>query len=201
MFGLDICDSTSWVAYASLWAFAILLTLLAAKISKRECQEKKDCGYNFTQGDQDLNPKRITKLVLVAYFAAFFSAMSGVGPGGLFTSFLIQIEVHPAVASATGMYCTMFTTLAATINLLLNNGLNIPYFLLISALTIVGTIPGVLGQVAIVTKTGGRNSFTVAILLSFLFICLVTVLPLSIVETMRASDNGEDVTAFSPYCL
>ena len=148
-----------------------------------------------------MNPKRITKLVLVAYFAAFFSAMSGVGPGGLFTSFLIQIEVHPAVASATGMYCTMFTTLAATINLLLNNGLNIPYFLLISALTIVGTIPGVLGQVAIVTKSGGRNSFTVAILLSFLFICLVTVLPLSIVETMRASDNGEDVTAFSPYCL
>ena len=48
IFDLDICDSISWVAYASLWAVAILLTLLAAKISKRECQEKKDSGYNFT---------------------------------------------------------------------------------------------------------------------------------------------------------
>ena len=94
----------------------------------------------------------------------------------------------------------MFTTLAATINLLLNDGLNLPFFFLINALTIVGTIPGLFGQVAIVKWAGGRNQFTVAILLSFLFICLVTVLPLSIVETLRASDAGEDVTAFSDYC-
>ena len=95
----------------------------------------------------------------------------------------------------------MFTTLSATINLLINDGLNIEFFLLINALTIVGTIPGLFGQVAIVKKCGGRNQFTVAILLSFLFICLVTVLPLSIVETVRASGAGEDVTSFSPYCV
>ena len=108
--------------------------------------------------------------------------------------------MHPAVASATGMYCVMFTTLAASITLLLSNGLNIPYFILINSLTIVGTIPGLHGQIAIVTKSGGRNQFTVAILLSFLFLCLITVLPLSIVENLRKSEDGEDVTAFGSYC-
>ena len=92
-----------------------------------------------------MSTRRITMLVLVAYFAAFFAAVSGVGPGVIFNSFLIQLDMHPAVASATGMYCTMFTTLAATINLLLNDGLNIPYLMIITCLTIVGTIPGLYG--------------------------------------------------------
>lgn len=145
MFGLEICDTLAWVAYAALWVFAGLLTLLAARVAKKEYQDKLACGYKFTKGDQNLNLKGIVKLVLVAFFAAFFAAMSGVGPGLIFNSFLIQLDIHPAVASATGMYMTMFTTAAATINLLLSNGLNLPYSALICAITIVGTIPGLFG--------------------------------------------------------
>ena len=144
--------------------------------------------------------KKIILLVAVAFFCAFFAAMSGVGPGLIFNSFMIQIDMTPAVGSATGMYMTMFTTMAATINLLFNDKLNIPFFVLINILTVVGTIPGLYGQIWIVVKNGGRNQFTVMILWSFLAICLLTVLPLSIVENMRASDDGEDITAFSPYC-
>ena len=51
IFGLDICDPISWVAYGSLWVAAILLTLLAAKIARNEFEEKKNCKYVFTKGD------------------------------------------------------------------------------------------------------------------------------------------------------
>ena len=89
--------------------------------------------------------KKIILLVAVAFFCAFFAAMSGVGPGLIFNSFMIQIDMTPAVGSATGMYMTMFTTMAATINLLFNDKLNIPFFVLINILTVVGTIPGLYG--------------------------------------------------------
>jgi len=92
-----------------------------------------------------LNGKNVILLVFVAFFAAFLAGMSGVGPGVIFNSFLILLDIHPAVASATGMYMTMFTTLAATINLLINEGLNIPYCICICLITIVGTIPGLYG--------------------------------------------------------
>lgn len=200
MFGLKICDALAWVAYAALWVFAALLTLLAARVAKMENQEKLACGYKFTKGDQNLNFRGIMKLVLVAFFAAFFATMSGLSPGLIFNSFLIQLDIHPAVASATGMYMTMFTTAAATINLLLSNGLNIPYTVLISAISIVGTVPGLYGQVAIVVKSGGRNQFTVMILLLFLVICLISVLPLSILETLNANANGVNVTGFNSFC-
>ena len=76
--------------------------------------------------------------------------------------------MHPAVASATGMYCTMFTTLAASIITLLNQKLNLPYAVLLCSLSLLGTMPGLYGQGWIVRKAKGRNQFTVMILFFFL---------------------------------
>ena len=48
LFGLDICDNEAWAAYAALWIFAIILTLLAVRIARKEYQEKTEVGYSFT---------------------------------------------------------------------------------------------------------------------------------------------------------
>ena len=77
-------------------------------------------GYNFTRGDQELSVKNSLKLASVAFLGAFFAAMCGIGPGLLFNAVMIQLDMHPDVASATGMYLTMYTTIAATINVLIN---------------------------------------------------------------------------------
>lgn len=98
------------------------------------------------------------------------------------------------------MYLTLFTTFTATSVLLMNSKLNIPYMILIGVLTIVGTIPGLIGQKKLVQWTGGRNQFTVMILLFFLVIILLTALPLGIVENLRALDSGEDIAAFNDFC-
>ena len=147
-----------------------------------------------------MTAKKSATFVLIAFLGSFFSAVSGVGPGVIFNSVLIQYDMHPGVASATGMYLTMFTALSATINILINEGLDIPYSILICVLTLVGSIPGLFGQGWLVKVTGGRNQFTVMILLFFLLFILVTVLPLSIISTIRASDAGDDVTSFNSFC-
>mmetsp|Transcript_47573 Transcript_47573/g.62898 ORF Transcript_47573/g.62898 Transcript_47573/m.62898 type:complete len:110 (-) Transcript_47573:118-447(-) len=108
--------------------------------------------------------------------------------------------MHPAVASATGMYCTLFTTLAATVILLFNDALNLPYAALICLVTLIGTFPGLYGQTWLVKKAGGRIQFTVFILFCFLLLPILTVLPLSIIDTKRASDNGKDVGTFTAFC-
>ena len=108
--------------------------------------------------------------------------------------------MNPAVASATGMYCTLYTTLASSINLIINEKLNLEYSLLINILTIIGSLPGLYGQGWIVQKAGGRTQFTVVILLSFLLLILVASLPISITEIQRAKDDGQDVTSFTRFC-
>ena len=65
--------------------------------------------------------------------------------------------MHAAVATATGMYCAMFTTFASTLILILNNWLNIPYAGILIVMTIIGTLPGLYGQNWIVEKARGRT--------------------------------------------
>ena len=51
--------------------------------------------------------------------------------------------MHYAVAPSTGMYLTMFTALAATINMIIFKRIDIQYMLVIAVLTILGSIPGI----------------------------------------------------------
>ena len=52
VFGLDICDTVSWVAFVGLCIAAFAMTALAAKIANKEFKEKQQVGYKFTSGDQ-----------------------------------------------------------------------------------------------------------------------------------------------------
>ena len=200
VFGLDICSEGAWAAYAFLVVAALLLTYFAAKVAKNDYQNKLANGYKFCKGDQELNTKNQMKLVGIAFGGAFAATTCGLAPGLVFYPTLINMDMHPVVASATGMYLALWTTLAGTILVLLNDALNIPFSLLINILTIIGTIPGLKGQIWVVQKAGGRNQFTVMILLAFLIFQLVTILPLSLVEAMNAKDTGEDITAFKEFC-
>ena len=140
--GIDICDTGAWIAYAFLVVAAVIMTGVAASVSNKEHQHKLSNGYNFTKGDQRLTLKNSMKLATIAFFGAFFAALCGIGPGLIFNSVLISFDMHPAAASATGMYLTLWTTLAASINLLINEQLNIPFSILINIMTLIGTLPG-----------------------------------------------------------
>ena len=98
---------------------------------------------------------------------------------------------------------TMFTALAATINMIIFKRIDIAYMLVIAVLTILGSIPGIFMQSYIREKAGGRTQFSVAILISVLAIIAVTVTPWMIIDTIKASRSpfqDEEALAFQPYC-
>jgi len=143
--GLDICDLGAWITFALLVLASIPMTYAAARIASKEYQAKTNAGYEFVAGDQSFGGRELVKLIAVAYFAAFASGFAGISPGTIFNSIFVQLDMHPAVASATGMYCTLFTTLAASTILLLNEDLNLPYSAMICVITLIGTMPGLYG--------------------------------------------------------
>ena len=120
IFGLYICDIASWLVFTALVSAATIMTALASRLANWEYDEKRKIGYTFTKGDQKLTLRNSARLCFVAFSDSFFAAVSGIGPGIIFNSVLIQYDMHPAVASATGMYLTLYTTLSSTLNLLIN---------------------------------------------------------------------------------
>ena len=54
-------------------------------------------------------------LVSLSFFAAFCAAFCGIGPGTIFCPVLVIMDLDPTVATSTGMYLTLLTTLSASI--------------------------------------------------------------------------------------
>lgn len=79
----------------------------------------------------------------VSFFGAAAAAFCGIGPGFIFSPILLLIGIEPQVATATGMYVTMFTTLSATIQVIIYKKIYLRYALYIQIMTFLGTLPGI----------------------------------------------------------
>lgn len=197
---LEVCETTSWVLLAILCLFSVLFTLAALSISSKEHAEKVRVGYNFVRGDVNFEFKTSIKLVLAAFFGAFAAALSGIGPGLVFIPVVLAMDVNATVATGTGMYLTMITTLSATINLLIVNKINLTYSLVINLVTILASMPGLYGQIWVVKRAGGRTQFTVFLVLLYIVMPLITILPLQISEAIKVAADGQSIMSFSNYC-
>ena len=155
--GVHHCEAGDFIFLAIILVGAVLATFIAYLIAKSEYNEKKNVGYTFVKGDLEFTGVNTFKLVLIAFTGAFLATAVGLGPGAVFVPVLVQLDMHSGVASSTGMYLTMFTALAATINMIVFNAINVKYMLILCALTIVASVPGIWMQGFIRIKAGGRT--------------------------------------------
>jgi uncharacterized membrane protein YfcA len=152
---------------------------------KREYREKEECGYEFVKGDFRATTKNILVIMSVAFFGAFMAAWAGVSPAIVFGPTLLYLDVEAQVATATGMYITMFTTLVSTIQILFLHKLPLMYGLHVFFMTIFGSIPGVYLQ-SFLTEKFKRSSFILAIQLVVIAFILIGSLT---INTQRLLNN------------
>ena len=93
----------------------------------------------------------------------------------------------------------MFTSLCATIVVLLFNKIYIWYALLLCLMTAIGSYPGVICQALIVKKTG-KQQWTVLILLSFIVGCAIGMPLIGLFQTLHKQELGLDVMEWGRYC-
>ena len=109
------CDTIDWFLFVTLLLFCVLIFMLGILIVAQEYQRKVKCGYTFSPGDLKATPDNVGKLCFSSFIGSLLAAFSGVGPGFIFNSTLVKLDVEPQVATSTGMYITLFTTLSASI--------------------------------------------------------------------------------------
>lgn len=117
--GISRCETVDWVLFGMLQLFCLIFLLAGIKVAKQDYINKVDCGYEFSPGDFQATSQNLMMLIAIAFVGSMFAAFCGVGPGFIFSPILVMIGLHPIVATATGMYVTMFTTLSASIQVLI----------------------------------------------------------------------------------
>ena len=62
---------------------------------------KKRIQYKFIEGDVEWNPRNTLVYPSICFFAGFFAGMFGIGGGIVKGPLMLQMNVHPLVASGT----------------------------------------------------------------------------------------------------
>lgn len=109
------CGSQSYWALTAVilaWIMGISLWMRAELIEKWKL--KRRVNYKFIPGDIEWNEKNTIIYPSLCFFAGFFAGMFGVGGGIVKGPLMLQMGVHPLVASGTTAVMIMFTSVAAT---------------------------------------------------------------------------------------
>ena len=112
-------------------------------ILRKEYFMKKRIEFPFVIGDIKATVPNVTKLTIVGLVGGFIVGSVGIGIGTLFIPVLIQLDVHPIVATQTAHYVSTMTNIAAAIIVILMKRLFIEYSILINIYVIVGSLPGI----------------------------------------------------------
>lgn len=109
------CGSQS---YWMMQLLVIVLVLCVSYWSRNELlskwRAKTRLDYKYAPGDVEWNERNTIIYPCLCFFAGLFAGMFGVGGGIVKGPLMLQMGVHPLVASATCAVMIMFTSVAAT---------------------------------------------------------------------------------------
>ncbi|CAN0410444.1 unnamed protein product, partial [Hapterophycus canaliculatus] len=75
---------------------------------------KARLNYRYGEGDVEWDPKNTLRYPAVCFFAGFFAGLFGVGGGIVKGPLMLEMGVHPMVASATSAVMILYTSFTAT---------------------------------------------------------------------------------------
>lgn len=143
MTGIIKCSPVDWFLFVLLIAIGVVLTIVAVVLVRREYFQKCEVGYKFVPGELVCSPKVVVKLTLVSFGCGFAAGSLGLGTGIILNPTLMQLGLHPVVASATGMYMVIYSTLSASIVVTIFGKMNFAYACNSILLVLAGTFLGI----------------------------------------------------------
>lgn len=142
-------------------------------------------------GDFKCTNRNTLKLTLVGLGGGFVVGSFGIGIGTLFIPVLIQLDVHPIVATQTAQYVSMMTNISAGIIVIIMKRLYIKYSIIVNFFVVVGSLPGIHFQQLLVQKSGGRQQYGILVLFLVMALILVAIPPLAVIIMAHRHESGD----------
>ncbi len=112
--GIECNSSVYWWLTGAILLYILSVSLWARNQLVSKWKLKKELRYRYIDGDVEWNPINTIVYPCICFFAGFFAGMFGIGGGVVKGPLMLQMGVHPLVASATVAVMIMFTSVSAT---------------------------------------------------------------------------------------
>jgi uncharacterized membrane protein YfcA len=173
-----------------------IMILMRTKLIK-SWKVKRRVNYKYQQGDIEWNERNTIIYPCICFFAGFFAGMFGIGGGVVKGPLMLQMGVHPLVASGTVAVMIMFTSVAATVMFVAFGTLTWDYACFLFIFGLVSTAIGQFGVSYLVDKYK-RYSFISMSIGAVVAISTVLMALQSIFSIIDAKENGNENLSLCP---
>ena len=162
--GIQRCELIDWALFGILVVASACITLVAILHLRKEYAFKKSIGYPFVKGDFECTNRNAIILTSIGICGGLAMGGLGCGIGIFFIPALIRLDIHPIVATQTAHFFSGSSGIAYALVVIILKRLNVPYTLLVTFFTILGSLPGIHCQQLIVKKSNGRTQYSILVL-------------------------------------
>eukprot|EP01035_Chromulina_nebulosa_P017923 gene17923-23544_t len=147
------CGSVSyWLVTALVFVWVIGISFYNREELIKKWRLKTKLSYKYVPGDVEWNERNTIVYPCLCFFAGFFAGLFGVGGGIVKGPLMLQMGVHPLVASGTSAVMIMFTSSAATTMFIAFGTLTWDYAIFLFIVGLITTVVGQFGVAYLVEK-------------------------------------------------
>ena len=151
-FGIECGTGAYWGMTCLVFVWILAFSIFIRQYLIDRWRLKSRVGYKYIKGDIEWNERNTIVFPCICFFAGFFAGMFGVGGGIVKGPLMLQMGVHPLVASGTVAVMIMFTSVSATTMFLAFGTLTWDYAWFLFVVGIVSTVIGQFGVSFLVDK-------------------------------------------------
>jgi hypothetical protein len=152
--GIDCGTLTYWLLVGACALFLLLFTVGIALYVRHLTREKEQCGYTFLTTDLRYGPKLLFGLPAFSVVVGMAASFVGIGGGLLQGPLLLELGMHPSVATATTSFLVLFTSSSAAIQFLISGEVDWWSSLWYYGLGLISALCGRFGVEALMRKVG-----------------------------------------------
>lgn len=188
-FGIKCGSISYWFTTGLVFAWILGISVYVRGILIEKWKLKQIVNFKYATGDVEWNERNTIVYPCICFFAGFFAGLFGVGGGIVKGPLMLQMGIHPLVASGTVAVMIMFTSVAATTMFIAFGTLTWDYAIF---LFIVGLITTVIGQFGVSYLVEKYRRFSLVSLSIGLVVAISTVLLAiqSIFSLIEAQEGG-----------
>eukprot|EP00981_Chlorochromonas_danica_P007447 scaffold1754_cov180-Ochromonas_danica.AAC.3 len=150
--GIQCGSQGYWILTALVFIWVLAVSFWMRDVLIKKWQLKKRLRYRYQEGDVEWNHKNTILYPCICFFAGFAAGLFGIGGGIVKGPLMLQMGVHPLVASATCAVMIMFTSVAATTMFIAFGTLTWDYAWFFFILGLAATVVGQFGVSYLVVK-------------------------------------------------
>jgi len=161
--GIECGTTAFWAITFANFAWLIIVSYFVRQYLVKRYYLKAKVGFKYIPGDVRWDESATIKYPAYCFFAGFAAGMFGVGGGIVKGPLMIEMGVHPLVASATAACMILYTSFTAATSFLVFGLITYDYGVLLSIMGVIATGIGQLIINYLIEKSKRHSYVTLSI--------------------------------------